>query len=44
MFFGPNVGTRNTKNPFGPFKAPKCNKKTAELKKILCHLNGSCRS
>jgi len=33
MFFGPYLGTRNTKNPFGPFKVPKCNQKTAKLKK-----------
>jgi len=34
MFFGPDLGTRNAKNPFGPFKVPKYNQKTAELKKI----------
>jgi len=34
MFFGPNLGTRNAKNPIGPFKVPKCNQKTAKLKKI----------
>jgi len=33
MFFGLNLETRNAKNPFGPFKAPKCNQKTAKLKK-----------
>jgi len=33
MFFGPNRGTRNAKNSFGPFKVPKCNQKTAKLKK-----------
>ena len=44
MFFGPNLRTRNAKNPFGPFKVPKCNQKTAKLKKKLCHLNGSCWS
>jgi len=32
MFFGSNLGTRNAKNPFGPFKVPKCNQKTAKLK------------
>jgi len=26
--FGPNLGTRNAKNTFGPFKVPKCNQKT----------------
>jgi len=26
-FFGPNLGTRNAKNPFGPLKVPKCNQK-----------------
>ena len=35
MFFGPDLGTRNAKNPFGPFKVPKCNKKTAKLKKLM---------
>jgi len=34
MFFGPNLGTRNAKIPFGPFKVLKCNQKTAKLKKI----------
>jgi len=34
MFFGPDLGTRNVKNPFGPFKVSKYNQKTAELKKI----------
>jgi len=38
MCFGPNLGTRNAKNPFGPFKVLKCNQKTVKLKKILCHL------
>jgi len=33
MFFDPGLGTRNAKNPLGPFKAPKCNQKTAKLKK-----------
>jgi len=33
MFFGLNLGTRNAKNPFGPFKVSKCNQKTAKLKK-----------
>jgi len=33
--FGPNLGTRNAKNLFGPFKVPKCNQKTAKLKKIV---------
>jgi len=42
--FGSNLGTKNAKNPFGPFKVPKCNQKTAELKKNVCHLNVSCRS
>ena len=32
-FFGPNIGTRNAKNPFGPFKVPKCDQKIAKLKK-----------
>jgi len=31
--FGPNLGSRNAKNPFGPFKVPKYNQKTAKLKK-----------
>jgi len=44
MFFGPNLGTRNAKNPFGPFKVLKCSQKTAKLKKKLCYLNGSCGS
>jgi len=35
MFFGPNFGTRNAKNPFELFKVPKCNQKTAKLKKKL---------
>jgi len=35
MFFGPNLGTRNAKNPFVPFKDPNSNQKTAKLKKIL---------
>jgi len=43
MFFGLNLGARNAENPFGPFKVPKCNQKTAKLKKN-CHLNGSCGS
>jgi len=32
-FFGPNLGTRNAKNSFGPFKVPNSNQKTAKLKK-----------
>jgi len=32
-FFGPNLGTRNAENPFGPFKVPNSNQKTAKLKK-----------
>jgi len=39
MFFGPNLGTRNAKNPFEPFKVPKCNQKTAKLKKKLMSFN-----
>jgi len=35
MFFGPNLGTRNAENPFGPFKVPKCYQKTAKLKNNL---------
>jgi len=35
MFFGPNLGTRNAKNLFGPFKDLKFNQKTAKLKKKL---------
>jgi len=35
MFFGPNLGTRNVQNLFGPLKVPKCNQKTAKLKKNL---------
>jgi len=35
MFFGPNLGTRNAKNLFGPFKVLKCNQKRAKLKKKL---------
>jgi len=35
MFFGPNLGTRNAKNPFGPFKVPNSSQKTAKLKKIM---------
>jgi len=34
MFFDPDLGIRNAKNPFGPFKVPKCNQKTAKLKKM----------
>jgi len=34
MFFGLNLGTRNAKNQFGSFKNPKCNQKTAKLKKM----------
>jgi len=34
MFFGLNLGTRNAKNPFGPFKVPKCIQETAKLKKM----------
>jgi len=34
MFFGPNLGTRNAKNQFGPLKVPKCNQNTAKLNKI----------
>jgi len=33
--FGPNRGTRNAKNPFGPFKVPNSNQKTAKLKKKI---------
>jgi len=33
-FFGPNLGTRNAKNPFGPFKVPNSNQKTVKLKKL----------
>jgi len=43
-FFGPNLATRNVKNLFGPFNVPNSNQKTAKLKTILCHLNGSCGS
>ena len=32
MFFGPNLRTRNFKNPFGPFNVPKCNQNRAKLK------------
>ena len=32
-FFGSNPGTRNAKNPFGPFKVQKCKQKTAKVKK-----------
>jgi len=32
-FFGPNLGTRNAKNPFGPFKVSNSDQKTAKLKK-----------
>jgi len=35
MFFYPNLGTRNAKNPIVPFNVPKCNQKTAKLKKKL---------
>ena len=35
MFFGRNLGTRNVKNRFGPFKVPKCNQKPAKLKQIM---------
>jgi len=34
MFFSPNLGGRNAKNPFGPFKVPQCKQKGATLKKI----------
>jgi len=34
-FFGPDLGTRNAKNLFGPFKVPNSNQKTAKLKKIF---------
>ena len=34
-FFGPNLGTRNAKNPFGPFKVPNSNQKVAKLKKTF---------
>jgi len=34
-FFGSNIGTRNAKNLFGPFKFPNSNQKTAKLKKIF---------
>jgi len=42
--FLPYLGTRKAKNPFGPFKVPNSNQKTAKLKKNVCHLNGSCWS
>ena len=34
-FFGPNLGTRNAKNPIGPFKVLKCNQKQLDSKKIM---------
>jgi len=43
-FFCPNLGTRNAKNPLGPFKVSKCNQKTAKLKKKFMSLNGFCGS
>jgi len=33
-FFGPNLGTRNAKNLFGPFKVPIGNQKQLNSKKL----------
>jgi len=32
MVFGPNLGTRDVENPFGPFKVPKYNQKQLNSK------------